>query len=56
MLVIVYNLLKNIDVYKEEKFEIARQKQESARINKLAVDAERLGFKLVRNEEQEQAA
>ena len=52
MLVIVYNLLKNTDVYKEEKFEIARQKQESARINKLAVDAEKLGFKLVRNEEQ----
>ena len=51
ILVIAYNLLKNNDVYKEEKFETAKQKQESARINKLAVDAEKLGFKLVRDKQ-----
>ena len=51
ILVIVYNLLKHGDVYREEKFEIAKQKQESARINKLALDAKKLDFKIVRDEQ-----
>jgi len=32
ILVIIYNLIKNNDVYKEEKFEQPMQKQESSRI------------------------
>ena len=47
MLVIVYNLLKNHDVYNEEKFEVAKQKQESMRLHKLAAEAKKLGFNLV---------
>jgi len=47
MLVIIYNLLKNCDVYNEAKFEIAKQKQESMRLHKLAAEAKKLGFSLV---------
>jgi len=50
MLVIIYNLLKNRDVYNEAKFEAAKQKQESMRLHKIAAEASRLGFNLVRVE------
>jgi len=47
MLVIVYNILKNSDVYNENKFVVARQKQESMRLHKLAAEAKKFGFNLV---------
>jgi len=47
MLVIIYNLLKNHDVYNEARFEVAKQKQESMRLHKIAAEAGRLGFTLV---------
>jgi len=50
MLVIIYNLLKNCDVYNEAKFEVARQKQETMRLHKIAAEASKLGFSLVCND------
>jgi len=47
ILTIAYNLLKNQDVYNEDKFEDAKLKQESARLHKLAAEAKKLGFNLV---------
>lgn len=47
ILVIVYNLLKNNDTFNEEKFEIAKTKQEALRFKKLNSDAKRFGFELV---------
>ena len=47
MLVIVYHLLKNCDVYSETKFEAAKQKQESLRLHRISVEAKKLGFELV---------
>jgi len=47
ILVIVYNLLKNHDVYDESKFESAKLKQESSRIKRIKADARKLGFDLV---------
>jgi len=49
MLVIIYHLLKNSDVYNEEKFQIAKQKQESMRLLRIAVEAKKLGFDLVQS-------
>ena len=46
ILVIVYHLLKNRDVYNEEKFENAKLKQEALRLKKLTSDAKKLGFNL----------
>jgi len=50
MLVIIYNLLKNCDVYNEAKFEIAKQKQQSMRLHRLAAEAKKLGFNLVQSD------
>jgi len=50
MLVIIYNLLKNCDVYNEAEFEVAKQKQESMRLHRIAAEAHKLGFSLVRSE------
>lgn len=50
ILVIIYNLLKYQDVYNETKFEIAKQKQESLRVRKLSIEANKLGFNLVQLE------
>ena len=50
MLVIIYNLLKYRDVYNEAKFESAKQKQESMRLHKIALEAKKLGFILVHEE------
>ena len=47
ILTIVYHLLKNSDVYNEEKFELAKQKQESFRISRITAEAKKLGFDLV---------
>jgi hypothetical protein len=47
ILMIIYYLLKNNDVYSEEKFEAAKQKQEILRFKKLSDDARKLGFKLI---------
>ena len=47
ILVIVYNLLKNNDVYTEEKFEVTRLKQEMSRIKRLTNEAKKLGFELI---------
>jgi hypothetical protein len=50
MLVIIYNLLKNNDVFNEAKFEAAKQKQESMRLHRIAAEAKKLGFNLVQAE------
>ena len=47
ILVIIYQILKNRDVYNEDKFEAARQKQEFLRLKKISSDAKKLGFELV---------
>jgi len=47
ILAITYNLLKNQDVYNEEKLEAAKLKQESACLHKLAAEAKKLSFNLV---------
>ena len=47
ILVIVYNLLKNREVYDESKFEAAKQKQEAFRLKRIKADAKKLGFDLV---------
>jgi len=47
LLVIIYHLLKNKDVYNEEKFELTRQKQESLRLKRISSEAKKLGFCLV---------
>jgi hypothetical protein len=49
MLVIVYNLLRNRDVYNEDKFEAAKQKQESMRLHRIASEAKKFGFDLVKS-------
>jgi len=46
MLVIIYHILKNGDTYKEENFELTRQKQELLRIKRLNSEAKKLGFTL----------
>ena len=47
ILVIVYHLLKNQDIYNESKFETAKQKQEASRMMRVRADAKKLGFVLV---------
>jgi hypothetical protein len=47
ILIIIYNLLKNDDVYNEDRFEVVRRKQESFRLKRIAADAKKLGFDLV---------
>jgi hypothetical protein len=47
ILVIVYQLLKNHDVYNETKFEAAKQKQDGLRLKKMSADAKKFGFELV---------
>lgn len=46
ILVIIYYLLKNNDIYCEDKFEAAKQKCESLRLKKIAADAKKLGYSL----------
>jgi uncharacterized membrane protein len=47
ILVVIYHLLKNKEVYNEMKFELSKQKQEELRIKKLNTVAKKLGFLLV---------
>jgi len=47
LLVIIYHILKNKDVYNEEKFEISKQKQEALRLKRITTEAKKLGFYLV---------
>jgi hypothetical protein len=51
IMVIIYNILKNNEVFSEEKFQIAKDKQEIFRIKKLISDAKKLGFELVNTKE-----
>ena len=44
---VVYQLLKNRDVYNEIKFEAAKQKQDDLRLKKVSADAKKFGFELV---------
>ena len=50
MLVIIYNLIKNHDVYNEAKFDAAKLKQESMRLRKIVAEAKKFGFNLVQAE------
>jgi len=47
LLVILYNLLKNNDIYNEDKFEITKQKQEISRIKRLSTEAKKHGYGLI---------
>lgn len=47
ILVIIYNLLKNQDVYNEAKFEAIKQKQDSIRFKRISADAKKFGFILI---------
>lgn len=47
ILVIIYYLLKNNDIYCEDKFEAAKQKCEKIRLKKIFADAQKLGYSLV---------
>lgn len=47
ILVVIYHVLKNKIEFSEDKFELARQKQESIRHKKLISEARKLGYDLV---------
>jgi transposase len=47
MMVIIYNILKTDTVYSEEKFEIAKAKQNAVQIKKLIANAKKLGLEIV---------
>jgi len=47
ILVIIYYLLKNKDVYNEVKFETTKERQDELRRKKLFSEARKLGFDLV---------
>jgi hypothetical protein len=47
LLVIIYHLLKNKDVYDEDRYEITRKKQESVRLKRISYEAKKLGYCLV---------
>ncbi len=47
IMVIVYNLLKNKEVYNEDKFENAKVKQEALRYKKVQSEAKKLGYQLI---------
>jgi hypothetical protein len=49
ILVIVYHLLKNGDVYDENKFELTKQKQELLRVKRISMEARKLGYCLMPN-------
>jgi hypothetical protein len=46
-MVIIYHLIKNKDVYHEEKYEQAMQKQELIRFKRVNKEASKLGYNLV---------
>jgi len=47
MLIIIYHLLKNKDIYNEKKFEVSREKQEALRVKRISFEARKLGYDLV---------
>lgn len=47
IMVIIYNILKNNDVYCEDKFQAAKAKHDEMRIKKIIADAKRLGLEFV---------
>jgi hypothetical protein len=49
-MVIIYNLLKNREVFNEQKYELLRQKQETMRLKRIVFEAEKLGFILTPKE------
>jgi hypothetical protein len=51
LMVIIYHLLKNKDVYNEQKFELVKQKQESLRVKRISFEAKKLGYCLTPIEE-----
>jgi hypothetical protein len=51
LFVIIYNLIKNNDVYREEKFEITKQKQEELRLKRIIYEAQKMGYSLISNKE-----
>jgi len=51
ILVIIYHLLKNKDVYNEQKFDLIKQKQETLRMKRISSEARKLGYCLVPLEE-----
>jgi len=51
ILVIIYHILKNKDVYKEQKYDLIKQKQESLRMKRISSEAKKLGYYLVPIEE-----
>jgi hypothetical protein len=51
ILVIIYHLLKNKEVYNEDKFEIVRHKIESKRLNRMISEAKKLGYQMIPSEE-----
>jgi hypothetical protein len=46
ILVILYHMLKSDSLYNEERFEVAKQKQEIFKIKKIQLEAKKLGFTL----------
>jgi len=47
MLIIIYHLLKNKDIYNEKKFEVSREKQEALRVKHMFMEARKLGYELI---------
>jgi hypothetical protein len=47
ILVILFHMLKTNVAYDEQKFEIAKQKQEHFRFKKIQAEAKKFGFELV---------
>ena len=47
ILVIIYHLLKNKDVYNEQKYDLIKQKQETLRMKRIFSEARKLGYCLV---------
>ena len=47
IMVIVYHLLKNKDVYNEQKFVLSKQKQEALRLKRISLEARKLGYCVV---------
>ena len=46
-MVIIYHLLKNKDVYNEEKFELSKQKQNELRLKRISLEAKKLGYCMI---------
>jgi len=47
LLVVIYNLLKNNEVFDEGKFELAKKKFDEARFKRIKFEAKKFGYDLV---------